>query len=90
MDYRSTVMVGFDQLDVVIVEELPGYWLSQVLQRDISQAGATPHEALEALALPISELVFNGKLLRPSELVEKAPKDYHIKHGTAVPLPPQA
>ena len=86
--YKSTVKVGSVVMQVVIVKEFEDYWLAQVLQRDISQAGKTPREAYKALERPIQ--VELGRVTRwnrePFLDQGPAPRDYWRKHRDAADL----
>lgn len=85
--YKTMITIAERQMNVVIVEEFRGYWLAQVLEKDITSAGPTPQEALAALLHPISEeLTRVGMGAELFRQVGPAPIDYRLLHQTATNL----
>jgi hypothetical protein len=80
--YKTDFAIGQASIDIVIVEELPDYWLAQCLQIDsLNRAGPTPAEAYLAI---MEACEANNSLFEKQSIA--APFDYWLQHREALPV----
>lgn len=86
--FKALVEIDRIQLSIILVEERPGYWLAQVLEKDMNTQGPSAETAYTSIKRMI-RLRYDKDLSlkrKPFADLSKAPRDYWHEYEKATPL----